>query len=123
MITGVQKKVLLTQDENGNLKMEEDMKELLFGKNNYKLVRQRDELTKESNDVLWVEFNEDGTFKEKHDEPSVGRSLLMSPFNTSFTWLTTPITKILEMSETLIKFDTENSTYELYKTEFNANKK
>lgn len=117
MITGAQKKVLLTQDENGNLKMEEDMKELLFGKNNYKLVRQRDGLTKESNDVLWVEFNEDGTFKEKHDEPSVGRSLLMSPFNTSFTWLTTPITKILEMSENLIMFDTENSTYELYKLE------
>jgi hypothetical protein len=117
MIAGAQQKVLLTQDENGNLKMEDSMKELLFGKNNYKLVRQRDGLTKESNDVLWVEFNEDGTFKEKHDKPSVGRSLLMSPFNTSFTWLTTPITKILEMSENLIKFDTENSTYELYKIE------
>ena len=117
MITGAQKKVLLTQDENGNLKLDENMKELFFGKNNYKLVRQRDGLTKESNDVLWVEFNEDGTFKEKYDEPSVGRSLLMSPFNTSFTWLTTPLTKILEMSETLIKFDTENSTYELYKVD------
>ena len=116
MIAGVQKKVLLTQDENGNLKMEDNVKELLFGKNNYKLVRQRDELTKESNDVLWVEFNKDGTFKEKHDEPSVGRSLLMSPFNTSFTWLTTPITKILEVSENLTMFDTENSRYHLYKT-------
>ena len=117
MITGAQKKVLLTQYENGNLKIEENMKELLFGKNNYKLVRQRDGLTKESNDVLWVEFNEDGTFKEKYNEPSAGRSLLMSPFNTSFTWLTTPVTKILEMSENLVKFETENSTYELYKTE------
>ena len=116
MITGAQKKVLLTQDENGNLKMEEDMKELLFGKNNYKLVRQRDGLTKESNGVLWVEFNEDGTFKEKYDKPSVGRSLLMSPFNTSFTWITTVITEILEVSDDLIVFDTENSRYHLYKT-------
>jgi hypothetical protein len=31
MIGGVQKKILLTQDENGNLKMDDEMGKLLFG--------------------------------------------------------------------------------------------
>lgn len=90
---------------------------------NWKLVREQDGLTKYSEEILWIDYNEDGTFKSKHSEPSNGRSLLMSPFNNFFTWQTTVITEILEMSENLIRFDTENSTYELYKTEFNANKK
>jgi hypothetical protein len=39
------------------------------GKPNWKLVRlkNRDSLTKHSVDILWIEWNEDGTFKEKHD--------------------------------------------------------
>ena len=45
---------------------------------NWKLVRESDGLTKQSKDVLWLEFNDDGTFKSKHSEPAIGRSLLMS---------------------------------------------
>lgn len=115
MITGAQPKILLTQDENGNLKMEDNLQELLFGQNNYRLIRIGDELTKESNDILWVEFNKDGTFKEKYDQPAPGRSLLMSPFNGSFAWLTTSITNILKQSDNLVIFQTENSTYELHR--------
>ena len=37
--------------------------------NNWKLVRKRDGLTKQSAGVTWVEFNEDGTFKKKHPLP------------------------------------------------------
>ena len=33
--------------------------------NNWKLARERDGLTKQSAEVMWVEFNEDGTFKKK----------------------------------------------------------
>ena len=33
---------------------------------NWKLVRESDGLTKESKEVLWLEFNEEGTFKSKH---------------------------------------------------------
>ena len=121
MITGVQPKILLTQDEDGNLKMNEEMEYLLFGETetNWKLVRERDGLTKQSKEVMWIEWNEDGTFKSKHDEPAIGRSLLMSPFNDFFTWQTTTITEIVEQRDDYIKFKTENSNYELWK--LNAN--
>jgi glutamate 5-kinase len=79
----------------------------------YKLVREHDNLTKSANEVTWVEWNEDGTFKQKYDEPAVGRSLLMSPFNQFFTWQTTEITEILETRENFVKFKTKNSTYVL----------
>ena len=81
----------------------------------WKLVRERDGLTKQSKGIKWLEFNEDGTFKEQFQEPVVGRSLLMSPFNQSFTWQTTNVTEIVEQREDYIKFKTGNSTYELFK--------
>lgn len=118
MITGAQPKILLEQDENGNLKMNDEMSKLLFGDTemHWKLVRERDELTKESKEIMWVEWNEDGTFKAKHNEPAVNRSLIMSPFNQFFTWQTTSITEIVEEREDYVKFHTENSTYELFNT-------
>lgn len=84
--------------------------------NNWKLVREQDGLTKKSSEVIWLEFNEDGTFKEKHDKPAIGLSLLMSPFNMFFTWQTTSITEIMEEREDYIKFKTLNSNYELFNT-------
>lgn len=117
MIGGVQPKVLLTQEENGNLKMDDEMGKLLFGETqmNWKLVRERDGLTKQSNGIKWLEWNEDGSFKEQFEEVTIGRSLLMSPFNQSFTWQTTNVTEIVEQREDYIKFKTENSNYELFK--------
>ncbi|NND23525.1 MAG: hypothetical protein HKN86_02415 [Acidimicrobiia bacterium] len=82
----------------------------------WKLVRERDGLTKQSKEVMWVEWNEDSTFKSKHDEPVIGRSLIMSPFNQFFTWQTTTITEIVEKREDYVKFKTGNSTYELFNT-------
>jgi hypothetical protein len=81
----------------------------------YRLVRERDNLIKESARIMWIEFKEDGTFKVKYDEPAIGRSLIMSPFNDFFTWQTTIITEIVEEREDYIKFKTQNSNYELYK--------
>ena len=83
--------------------------------NNWKLVRERDGLTKQSKEVMWVEWNEEGRFKSKHDKPAVGRSLIMSPFTMSFTWQTTSITEIVEQRGDYIKFKTKNSNYELWK--------
>ena len=100
MIPGVQPKLELTLESE---------------KPKYRLVRERDGITKQSADVIWLEFNEDGTFKEKHDKPAIGLSLLMSPFNQFFTWQTTIITEIVEQREDYVKFHTENSTYELFK--------
>ena len=84
---------------------------------NWKLVRERDGLTKESKEVKWLEWNDEGRFKSEHEEPAIGRSLIMSPFNQYFTWQTTSITEIVDISEdsSYIKFKTGNSIYELYK--------
>lgn len=82
---------------------------------NWELVRERDNLIKRSKEVIWLEFNENGTFKSKHDEPAIGRSLMMSPFSFNFTWQTTSITEIVENTANVIKFKTENSVYTLTK--------
>tara|TARA_B100000497_G_C7518645_1_gene315352 strand:- start:436 stop:741 length:306 start_codon:yes stop_codon:yes gene_type:complete len=100
MITGVQPKLELNFDT-------EEPK--------YKLIRERDNLVKESARVLWLEWNEDGKFKDRFEEPAIGRSLRMSPFNQFFTWQTTLITEIVEQRYDYIKFKTENSNYELFK--------
>ena len=122
MITGAQEKYLVSIDKNGNLKIDENQLELMGlieNEFNWKLVRERDGLTKQSKDIKWLEFNEDGRFKSKHDEPAVGRSLMMSPFNRSFTWQTTTLTEIVEEREGYCKFKTQNSNYELWKELFN----
>jgi hypothetical protein len=116
MISGAQPKILLTQNEKGKFDLDEAFKSI-FGKEqktNYKLVRERDDLTKTSVAVKWLEFNEDGTYKADFEDIAVGRSLIMSPFGPSFTWQTTPVTEIIEQREDYIKFKTENSTYELF---------
>ena len=117
MITGQQPKALLTQDEDGNLKLDENFQRMIYGdpQMNWKLVRERDGLTKQSNKIMWIEFDEEGRFKSKYDEPAIGRSLIMSPFNQYFTWQTTTITEIVEQRDDYVKFKTKNSNYELWK--------
>ena len=82
---------------------------------NWKLVRERDGLENQSKEVMWVEWNEEGRFKARHDEPAIGRSLIMSPFNQFFTWQCTALTEIVEQEEGYLKFKTLNSVYELFK--------
>ncbi len=100
MIPGAQPKLLL------NLDTEEPK---------YRLVRERDNLTKHSARIMWLEWNEDGTFKNTHPLPAPGLSLIMSPFNDFFTWHTTTVTEIVEQRDDYVKFKTENSNYELFK--------
>ena len=118
MITGVQPKLLVDFDEEGNMTLDENQAEmmgLIEKEFNWKLVRERDGLTKQSKEVMWLEWNEEGRFKAKHDKPAIGYSLIMSPFTMSFTWQTTTITEIVEEREDYIKFKTQNSNYELWK--------
>lgn len=82
---------------------------------NWKAVRERDGKTKTSEEIKWIEWDENETFKELHDDIAIGRSLFMSPFTRSYTWMTTKVTKVLYMDETHIRFKTKNSTYDLYK--------
>ena len=117
MIGGAQPKVLLSQAEDGTLHLDELFQQI-YGKeedHKYKLVRERDGLTKTSVNVKWLEFGEDGRYKADFSQIAVGRSLLMSPFGPSFTWQTTPVTEIIEQREDYLKFNTENSVYELFK--------
>ena len=119
MITGVQPKLLVGFDDDGNLTLDENQAEVLglfdIGMPKWKLVRERDGLTKQSEKVMWIEWNEEGRFKERHDEIGLNRSLIMSPFNDFFTWQTTTVTEIVEQREDYIKFKTKNSNYELFK--------
>ena len=108
--------VTLTEDNVLKIAIDQGVIENEF---NWKLVRERDGLTHRSKEVIWIEFNDEGRFKSKHDEPAVGRSLMMSPFNRSFTWQTTTVTEIVEQRDDYIKFKTGNSNYELWK--LNAN--
>ena len=117
MIGGAQPKVLLVQTEEGELLIDPAFNSI-FGKEQepkYKLVRERDGLTKTSVGVKWLEFGEDGRYKADFEEIAVGRSLMMSPFGPTFTWQTTNVTEIVEQREDYIKFKTENSNYELFK--------
>jgi hypothetical protein len=119
MIGGVQKKILLTQEENGNLKMDDEMGKLLFGdlnpSKNYKLVRESDGLTKHGQTAGWIEWKKkDKTFKKLHDEPAVGRSFILDPNRINFTWWTSTITEVLEEKKNYCKFRTKNSVYELW---------
>jgi len=79
----------------------------------YTLKRIDDGLVKEANKIIYIEWNDNGTFKSKHDEASIGRSLMLDSNNFNYTWLTTQIVEILEEKDKYIKFKTENSTYEL----------
>ena len=80
----------------------------------YKLIREGDGLTKAGNRILWIEWNEDGTFQSSHDEPGLGRSFILDPYLGSYTWMTTVVTEIIEQREDYIKFRTSNSVYELF---------
>jgi len=116
MIGGAQPKVLLSQAEDGTLHLDE-MFEQVFGnpeEHKYKLVRERDGLTKTSKDIKWIEFNEKGFYTGESADIAVNTSLIMYPFNDLFTWQTTLVTEIVEQRDDYIKFKTENSSYELF---------
>jgi hypothetical protein len=117
MIGGVQPKLLLKIDESSELLLDEVFMEIFDKKEDvrYKLVREKDGLSKMSANIKWLEFDEDGRYKADFGEIAIGRSLIMSPFSQFFTWQTTPVTEIIEQEKDYIKFKTENSNYKLVK--------
>lgn len=84
----------------------------------YNLIRKTDGIKNQSEDIIWIEFDKFGRFKEKYDEPAIGRSLLMSPFNNFFTWMTTPIVEIIDKEDNYLYFKTKNSEYILTKESY-----
>lgn len=79
----------------------------------YILKRLNDGLTNVGSTIGWIEWSDEGRGKEMHDEPAIGRSLMLDPHIFEFTWLTTSIAEIVEQREDYIKFATKNSIYEL----------
>ncbi len=84
----------------------------------YNLTRKKDGIKNQSEDIIWIEFDKFGRFKEKYDEPAIGRSLLMNPFNNFFTWMTTPIVEIIDKEDNYLNFKTKNSEYILTKESY-----
>ena len=79
------------------------------------LIKVGDEyFQKHSRDIRWIEFDENGRGKAQHIKPMIGCSLIMSPFNDYFTWMTTIVTEIIEEYDNYVHFKTENSEYKLY---------
>ena len=79
---------------------------------NYVLVREEDNKQVRANKIKFIEWNDDGTGKSVHDEPAIGRSIIVDPVNgLIYKWMTTQIVEILSES----KFKTKNSTYNIYK--------
>jgi len=81
----------------------------------WKLIRKRDGLIRRAPNIKWIKFDEKGRYKQDFDNPRIGLSLLLSPFNIYFTWMTTLITEIIEQKDDYIHFKTENSEYKLVK--------
>jgi hypothetical protein len=104
--------MILTEDNILKVAVEQGVIENEF---NWKLVREGDQKTAKSKEIMWLEWNDEGRFKSRHETPAVGRSLIMSPFNDFFTWQTTDIKEILEEREGYLKFSTRNSVYILTK--------
>ena len=119
MIGGVQPKILVDLTSEGEFKIDEGFAKLFCEEVlvNWKLVRERDNLTKKSHDVIWLEFSDDRSFKAKHTDIKVGYSLLMSPFTAEFTWQTTEIVDFHVRGDGGWYFKTKNSNYILYKHE------
>lgn len=80
-------------------------------KHNYVLTRVKDNKQIPCTVVKFIEWNEDGTFKFAHDDPSPGRSIVLDPGpHGMYSWLTSRITEIVSKTE----FKTANSIYYLH---------
>lgn len=79
-----------------------------------KLTRKGDGKELYGQEAKWIEWTEEGKFRELHDEPGIGRSCILDPKRGPyFTWMTTTVTSF-EISESgSVNFTTENSEYVL----------
>lgn len=81
-----------------------------------------DSFVKLSSKVGFIKYDENDRGKELLNKPELGTALLMSPFNETYTWLTTTIEEIIEEKHingvNYLKFRTMNTLYELYYINF-----
>lgn len=79
----------------------------------YRLIRVGDKLIKNADTIKWIEWDEDGTFKESHDDIGIGRSLVLDFSYGNFKWMTTRV-ESYQKDQDIITFNTKNSTYKIY---------
>ena len=79
----------------------------------FKIIRINDNKTFKVESYKFVVFNKDGRGKELIDNPEIGTSLILPPYNAFTQWLTSPIVSIVDD----YNFDTKNSTYQITKIE------
>lgn len=79
----------------------------------WQLTREEDNLVKKGTRLGFIEWNEDGTFKKLHHQPSIGFSMILDYHMVNYTWMTSVITEII--SENRIR--TKNSIYSISQSE------
>ena len=68
-----------------------------------------------SKEVKWVERDMEGKILKIHNnDPQIGFTLFLNPYNPDLTFFTNPIIEIIESSPTSIHFLTEDGEYKLF---------
>jgi hypothetical protein len=81
-------------------------------KDNYVVTRLEDDIRMPASVIKFIEWNKNGVGGKVHNEPAVGRSIVLDPTGPgNYMWLTTEITEIISEN----KFKTKNSTYTIHK--------
>lgn len=75
----------------------------------YKITRIEDGKTFETEDYKFVVFNKKSQGKELVEKPQLGTSLILPPYNASYSWMTSVITEVIDD----YNFKTKNSTYKI----------
>jgi hypothetical protein len=79
---------------------------------NYVVTRKEDNKQMTANTVKFIQWNENGVGGSLHEEPAIGRSIVLDLTGPeSYKWLTSQIVEIISNTE----FKTKNSTYTLHK--------
>lgn len=65
-------------------------------------------------DIRWVERKENGKIEKIHeDNPQIGFTLILSPYQPENTYQTKAITEVIVNTRTLVHFKTIDSEYKL----------
>jgi hypothetical protein len=80
----------------------------------YKLVRKKDNLVVEANEVCYIFWKGNGTFQSIGNFPKETASLALDlEYGVTSTHITDQITKILEITHSIVKFETKDGVHEL----------
>jgi hypothetical protein len=77
----------------------------------YRLIRENDQMNLTGREIKWFIF---GSKIKAYETIRLNSCLVLDPQLFSYTWMTTPITEIIEEKEDYVKFKTKNSVYELF---------